>query len=141
MSLLCWLPGEGPFQTGLRRCLQTGRDGWSVEYLSSLRSLLLRLSGRACGPETVILLEADSKTLDRLLERGELFSDIPLVLLLTEEDQSALAKGHLLQPRFMTGMAGDPGPVKQVLCNLMKRRQLENQMVDLPKAAGAGDNG
>lgn len=128
MSLLCLLPGEGSFQMGLRKCLNSVQDGVAVEYCASLTSLFLRLQCHACSPETVVLLAADAKSLDRLLEHKELFSDLPLVLLLADEDEGILAKGHLLRPRFMTSLSCDPGPVKQVLCNLLKRQRLESQV-------------
>jgi hypothetical protein len=128
MSLLCFLPGGGPFQAGLRRCLDAVHDAVVVEYCASLASLLLRLQCHACGPETVILMEADLEALNQLVEHKDLFSDVPMVLLLAEEDENVLAKGHLLQPRFMTSLEGDPTPVKEVLCNLLNRQKLENQM-------------
>jgi len=128
MNVLCLLQGDGPFQAGLRGCLQAIADGAIVEYCASLNSLLFRLRYHACRPETVVLLEADLELLDQLIEYRELFSDIPMVLLVADEDESALAKGHLLRPRFMTSLDGDPKSVKDVLCNLLQRQRQENQL-------------
>jgi hypothetical protein len=130
MSLLCLLPGEGSFQVGLRKCLDSICDDMVVEYCASLTSLFIRLQCHACGPETVVLLEADAKALDQLVEQRELFSDVPLVLLLEDDSDKALAQGHLLRPRFMTNLFGDPGLVKQVLCNLLKRQRLESKLAN-----------
>ncbi len=126
MNLFCLLHSQDLLLTRLRKCLGAIVDGVQVEYYFTLKSLLNQLGDPACFAGTVLMVGGDSQMLDLLLAHREVLLGVPMVLLIDDEKESNVAKGHLLRSRFMTGLASDPEPIKQVLCNLLRMQKQKN---------------
>lgn len=51
--------------------------------------------------QVVVVLVSDELELHTLLELGELFEDVELIVILPREDPESINKAHLLAPRFL----------------------------------------
>jgi hypothetical protein len=84
VHLFCLLHSQDPLLTKLRKCLGTILDGVQIEYFFTLNSLMTQLSDPACFARTVLMVVADPKILDDLLEQREVLSSLPMVLLVDD---------------------------------------------------------
>lgn len=126
MHLFCLLHSQGPLLERLSACLDTVLSNVQVEYFFALNSLFSRLSDPSCFAKTVLMVVADQQILDDMLNQQEVLAGLPLVLLVDDDGKGSLVKGHLLRPRFITGMDCDPETVIEVLRNLIRLQRQKN---------------
>ncbi len=91
------------------------------EMYHALEGFLQRL--REPGRDGLCALAAPSSRDWRpLLASRHLFEDVPLVLLLPDEDRDTVARAHLLRARFLAGPAGQVADALAVAERLLNRQ-------------------
>ncbi|MDP3479179.1 MAG: hypothetical protein Q8R88_05365 [Desulfoprunum sp.] len=57
--------------------------------------------------DVLVLILADRKELDQLLDMKELLQDFRLILILPDDGEETVARGHLLMPRYLSFINSD----------------------------------
>lgn len=65
--------------------------------------------------DVMILIPRDRQELEGLLKMKELLQDFRLILILPDDDEETVARGHLLMPRFVSFINSDMDEVIRVL--------------------------
>ncbi|KMY67864.1 hypothetical protein AAU61_08360 [Desulfocarbo indianensis] len=121
MSIVCFLPAGIPELDFLRQELGNAIAGRAVEYCQDLPQLLGRLRQPRPQVSLALLAAPDRAVLEGLLAERTAFAYLPVVLLMGDGGEAALAQAHLLAPRVLVDLGRDPGAIKDVICKILSR--------------------
>ncbi len=74
----------------------------NIEVFQTLTGLDKRLHDIHANPEILVFVPTDQQELMSLLSLQELFSSLPIILVLPDQHPTTVQYGHRLQPRFLT---------------------------------------
>ncbi|MBW2020216.1 MAG: hypothetical protein JRI58_08215 [Deltaproteobacteria bacterium] len=100
----------------------------------TIESLTRRLRQPSHDLSIAVLLATNQKELFDLLSLRDLFADIRIILVLPDKKRDTIAKGHSLQPRFLTYADSNFAAVAAVLSKMLGNNYLRKI------AAGKGDD-
>lgn len=77
------------------------------------------LSSRLCQPkydlDVAVFVSASKDELEALLSINNLIDDLPIILVLPDQDCETVSRGHILRPRFLTYLDSDFSDIVAVL--------------------------
>jgi hypothetical protein len=115
MRLLLYTPVSGGFGGQLQREIEELIPLNDVEVYRSIENLSNRLRQRAHDLPIAVLHAARRKDLSDILSIRDLLRDVRIILVLPDRDESTIAKGHTLRPRFLSYTDSDLTDVFSVL--------------------------
>ena len=92
----------------------------SIEIYRNVERLSKRLCRRRYDVDIAVLLAASHKELQELLAIKELLHDIRIILLLPDNENETIAKGHKLYPRFLSYSDGNFDDVAAILSKMIQ---------------------
>jgi len=122
MQLLIY---ASPFNAAGRQVLHIIRSmhhGLQSVYLHSIEDLEAHLKQPARLPELIVLIPGDQGEVEALIAIGHLLRDARVVLVLPDDNRSAISKAHLLRPRFVGHADGNPTHLNAVICKMLDTR-------------------
>jgi hypothetical protein len=115
MRLLLYTPVSGGFGEELQREIEEIIPLNDVEVYRSIENLSNRLRQRAQDLPIAVLHAARREDLSDILSIRDLLCDVRIILVLPDRDESTIAKGHTLRPRFLSYTDSDLTDVFSVL--------------------------
>ena len=115
MCLLLYTPVSGEFGEQLQQEIKELISHYEVEVYRNLQSLSHRLRQRADDLLIAVLHAARREDLSDILSIRDLLRDIRIILVLPDRDESTIAKGHTLRPRFLSYSDSDFTDIFSVL--------------------------
>lgn len=119
MNVLFYIPFKGNEKINRLVCrvsvLATTRIFQSAEDFSR------RFSQPAYGSTVGVLIAGDREQLLNIISIRHLLSEIPIILVLPDREESTTTMGHTLAPRFLTYMDGKLAEVAAVLEKMAKK--------------------
>ena len=92
-----------------------------IEIYRTTKSLFRRLRQPKDNLNIAVLLASSKKDLSDILSIGDLLSDISIILILPDEEEDTIAKGHTLRPRFLTYSDNSFQGVRAVLMKMLEQ--------------------
>lgn len=105
----------------VRNIIESQTYGKSVESFRSVKKLADRLRQSRFDVILIVLLISNPEILMDVVLIRDLFSDIPIVLILPDRKKETINMGHKLYPRFLSYADGDFSDVTLVLNKMMNR--------------------
>jgi len=102
MRLLLYTPVSGGFGEQLQKEIGELIPINDVEVYRSIENLSQRLRQRAHDLSIALLHAARKQDLTDILSIRDLLRDVRIILVLPDRDESTIAKGHTLRPRFLS---------------------------------------
>ena len=121
MSLIVYIPGEDRNGERLQRMIEYLNWGEPIEIFYTLKRLVYRLRHPTGKEDIALLLASTSKDLNELVLNSHLLSSLRIILILPDNNEKNISKGHLLRPRFVTYSDEDFSDIALVL-NKMKKK-------------------
>lgn len=123
MLLLCCLPGETEMASRLLGAVSDLPCQPHMEVLRGAAELGRRLQQPRGRGLLCLALAPSHQDLDQLLTVAPLLEDIPLVLIVPDEEPATLAQGHRLRARYLTSMQRPEAPrmVAAVVGRMMEK--------------------
>jgi hypothetical protein len=87
----------------------------------------LRLPRTEYGGEVFVLVIPNQIDLEEIIATRDFLIDIPLILVLPDQDEVTLSKAHSLYPRFLSYGPVAPREVKMVLQRMLQRINSNNK--------------
>jgi hypothetical protein len=115
MRLLLYTPVSGGFGGQLQREIEELIPLNDVEVYRSIENLSNRLRQCAHDLSIAVLHAARREDLSDILSIRDLLRDVRIILILPDRDESTVAKGHTLRPRFLSYSDGGFADVFSVL--------------------------
>jgi hypothetical protein len=102
MDLIVYVPQED--ESGRRLQEMVGRLVWqdTIEIFYTLKRLFFRLRHPTGQEDIAVLLASSTKELNELVTNSHLLNCLRIILILPDEEENTIAKGHLLRPRFIS---------------------------------------
>ena len=100
MNLLFFTSSNNEPKKRLQRVIEATIQEENIEIHRTIESLSRRLRQLPNKPSIAILLVTSQEELFDILNIRKLFRDIRIVLILPDREESTVAKGHRLYPRF-----------------------------------------
>ncbi len=120
MTLVCYIPpGSDPGQE-YRQKLDGLGELASTEVFDSSELLARRLVQMPSGAAVALLVPAGPDDLESLLKLEPLLATLHLILVAPDQNDSTLAKGHRLRPRFLAAAGTDPAQVLAVTRRILE---------------------
>ena len=101
-------------------------SGDNLEIFNSVSSLAKRLRQINASPDIFILSPSSGRELSELVDKKELLSGRPIILVLPDRSGSTIDAGHLLMPRFLTFRDNNLSDVADVLEKIQASRFTES---------------
>lgn len=121
MRVVFYARDDYPQRQRLVSLLQQLPDHPPLENHAELDRLMVALLSPRIGNLALIMLAADQNDLSQILAHQEILIDIPLILVLPNDQPATIRAGHLLRPRFINFAGNDFGEVLAVLARLLSR--------------------
>ncbi len=103
----------------IRRAAKTRK----VILCRTLRALREKLELSRAMDTVVVLLASSRRVLLNLLSLQECFNHLPLIMLVPDAEEKALAKALRLKPIYVTLSGGDFGDVEFILARLLEQAE------------------
>jgi hypothetical protein len=102
MSLIVYIPQR--YKPGRRLQKMVGHLNWqdTIEIFYTLKRFLSRLRQPNGDEDIAVIMASSTKELDELVVNKDLLSSCRLILILQDDKEKTIAKGHLLRPRFLS---------------------------------------
>jgi hypothetical protein len=91
----------------LQRTVEALHLNLQVVYLETIASLMETLTRCVYSSGIAVFQIGDGEDLDALVSLKEWLRDLQIILVLPDQGPATIAKGHLLNPRFVTFVNGD----------------------------------
>ena len=91
-----------------------------TKIFENIDDLSRSLCRPADGPSIAVLLAGDKDELTNIVSARHLFSEIPVILILSDREESTTAMGYRLGPRFLTYADGNLAEVVAVLAKMLE---------------------
>ncbi len=106
------------YETGctLRNLVEEQFPAGQIVTISTVSEFSSAYLGRAIRNDDLVIMAIEASTeLDELLTFRFLFDDVRLVILLARFEKEAMAKAHLLRPRYLSVGDCDPNQICAVI--------------------------
>ena len=105
---------KGPGEK-VQRIIEAAVPADEIEIYRTTESIGSRFKQLGKNPAIMVLLAASLDDLQGLLLIRDLFSDIPIILILPDREKETILKGHKFYPRFVSYVDSDFQDVALVL--------------------------
>ena len=123
MSILIY-SGASEAATGWsERIIRATKPGQMIERLKGAETLWRRLHSAIYDVQVGVLVIGTKGELEKISSFREMFSSMPILLILPDRDHETVSKGHRLHPRFLTYMDGDFMEAFAVLERMLERAE------------------
>ena len=95
----------------------------NLELCSNIPALRIKMTQLGQRPNVAVLFASNTEELNRLLEMKDLFSDVPVIVIIPDENQKSIHLGHKLYPRFLGTMNESLSAIPDILLKMKKNRQ------------------
>ena len=102
-------------RTGRRLDKILGYPSQKTEICRTISSLSSRLCQPKYDLDVAVFVAASKDELDGLLSINNLIDDLPIILVLPDQDCTTVSRGHVLRPRFLTYLDSDFSDILAVL--------------------------
>lgn len=123
MTLLSYIAPGSLFGPIYRQQLLSSPGFDSAELFDSPELLALRLRRIGCESLVALVVSESRDDLERLQELCGLLTNMQLVLVVPDEEDSTLALGHSLRPRFLASPSTEPRQVLSVTQQVIQRQR------------------
>lgn len=115
IQLFLYLPVNKGIGKQLRSMIERLIPTHTIEVHQNIETFAHRLRKRTNDQLLVVLLAVSRGDLLELLSIRDLLRDVRIILILPDRDESTVAKGHMLRPRFLSYTDGGFTDVFSVL--------------------------
>ena len=129
MNLLFFTSSNNEPTKRLQRVIEAIFQEENIEIHRTIESLSQRLCQLPNKPSIAILLVTSQEELLDILHIRKLFRDIRIVLILPDREESTVAKGHRLYPRFFSYIDSDFKEIAAVLNKMLDHKYDEDWMI------------
>ena len=126
MNLLLYTSGTDDASRKLVEMALTFAAKGTAEIFHSLENLTNRLTQPKNNQTAVVLHAATEKELAQMLSINDFLQDIKLILILPDNKEPTIAKGHKLHPRFLSYADSDFADIGAVLNKMFENAISEN---------------
>ena len=131
MDILLYTKKENRAGMHLRRVIESLVFEGNTEVYDSIETFGIRLRQTLREEAIAVLLAGNREELLEIRSIGDLLNDIPLILIIPDQDEDTIHKAHALRPRFLTQTDSDFKDVAAVLgkmlANKHSRQSLERR--------------
>ena len=120
MNVLFYVPFKSKDNEKIYGLADTVSLSAETKIFENIDDLSRRLCQPADGPSIAVLLAGDKDELADIVSARHLFSEIPVILILSEREESATAMGYRLGPRFLTYADSNLTEVVAVLAKMLE---------------------
>ena len=102
MDILLYLNKEDGVGIHLKKAIESLSFGERLEIYDSIKTFGARLRSTLYEGAIAILLADKKETLSKIYTIGHLLNEIPIILIIPDQDEDTVRKAHALRPRFLT---------------------------------------
>jgi hypothetical protein len=113
----------------------------SLEFHRNIDLFTQRLRQPAKDIAAVVIFTANMEDIDDMCSICHFFEDIPVILVLPENGQEYIRKGHLLRPRFLTFAESSLQEIGAVLNNMLHKVRIAHSYDEYAEAGNSIGNG
>ncbi|WP_153306499.1 hypothetical protein [Desulfogranum japonicum] len=129
MNILFYTAGSSDIGSRFRQSLEHIEALESVTDCWNYHDLRAHFEKLAPLPEAVVLYAASSEELESFSVFRPRLDNVFFILVLPDDQDETIAKGHLLRPRFLAYKDEDFSQITAVLQQLMKKQQEQTDAV------------
>jgi len=119
MKVLFYASGDNDACLALEREMESLVPKRNREVCRTIETLTLRLRRPTHNLLLALLFTATRRELTSMLSIRDLLSDLRIVLILPDRGKKAVAKGHILRPRFLSYADSDFSDVRAVMAKMI----------------------
>ncbi len=120
ISLIFYIPAaEADAGKRLLRIVETIVPGERINIHRTIQGFSGRFMRPTAEPMIAVIFISSREDLGEIIAMRDLLQEIPLVLILPDNDRDMVAKAHSLRPRFLTYTDSDAREVSGVLSRMM----------------------
>jgi len=108
-----------------------------LEFYRNINLLMQRLRQPAQDLAAIVIFTANMEDLDDICSVRHLLEDIPVILVLPDNGEEYVRKGHLLRPRFLTYAESGQREIGAVLNNMLQKKRVARPC-SRPGSSGEG---
>ena len=120
MNLLLYATVDNRASRRVLALMRLQGKAFGIEFYRDIIMLMQRLRQPAKELAAAVLLAANMKDINDLIAVRHFLDDVPVILILPNNGEEFIRKGHLLRPRFLT-FADSQREIGTVLENMLKR--------------------
>ncbi len=135
MNILLYTPAKSGQEEYLQGVIEQVASRAEIEICHTLENLTHRLSHLGHTPQVAVLNTTRQEDYYELFSVRELLASTSVILILPDREETTIAQGHTLRPRFLTFADSDPRMVGAVL-DKMLRRASQGGAKDIQKEYG-----
>ena len=114
----------------LVEALESSKNDLYQENFRTLENLKKRLRLSIIDDSILILLPENSKELSGLIEIRDILRDTRIILVLPDDNEATLSKGHNLRPRFISYRDGNFTDVAAVMSKMIQNNGKESILIN-----------
>lgn len=99
----------------LEKVIKTSLGGLDIQVHRTISSLTQKLRRPRDGFSIAVLLAHSKESLSKILSIIDLFWNLPIILILPDDEMDTISRGHKLYPRFLSYIDSDFNDVAAVL--------------------------
>jgi hypothetical protein len=122
MSILVYYTDSADAGTSLRQIIENSFQDEKIEVYREIEALSQRLHRPFFDLTVAVLFCCSKSDLLDILALRPLLKDVRIILILPDDDDDTLAKGHALGPRFLSYHDEDFSDVAGVLSRMIGKR-------------------
>ena len=124
MKILIFCSKDKDFKvTNLISSIETSLLSDKLEFCTDIPALRIKMTQLGQRPNVVVLFASSTEELNRLIKMKELFFDIPVIVVIPNDNQENISLGHKLHPRFLSTINGSLEAIPYILLKMKKNRQ------------------
>ena len=124
MKILIFCSKDNDFKvTNLISSIETRLLSDKLEFCTDIPALRIKMTQLGQRPNVVVLFASSTEELNRLIKMKELFFDIPVIVVIPNDNQENISLGHKLHPRFLSTINGSLEAIPYILLKMKKNRQ------------------
>ena len=95
----------------------------NLELCSHISALKIKMTPLGQRPNVAVLIASNLEELNQLVEMKDLFFDVPVIVIIPDDNQENISLGHKLHPRFLSTINGSLEAIPYILLKMKKNRQ------------------
>ena len=131
MDILLYTTKGNRAGTYLRRVIESLVFEGKTEAYDSIEAFGIRLGQTLYEEAIAVLLAGNREELLKILSIGDLLNDIPIILIIPDQDKDTVHTAHTFTPRFLSQTDSDfkdvAAVLKKMLANKHSRQSLERR--------------
>ena len=122
MKILIFCSKDNDFKvTNLISSIETRLLSDKLEFCTDIPALQIKMTSLGQRPNVVVLIASNLEELNQLVEMKDLFFDVPVIVIIPDDNKFSINLGHKLRPRFLTTTDNDISILSAILEKMKKR--------------------